>query len=214
MTVSNYYRRNLPHWHPSGVSIFLTWRLDGSLPSEVSEKLTVMRRKLRDRTQNNLQADRLVEYKKSFARVDKILDRASSGPLWLSDGRVANVVQDALINRYARLYYLWAYVVMANHLHVLLRPKSHETSLSTITKNLKGYSSREANRLLKRTGQRFWQDESFDHWSRDQAEFARIVKYIENNPVKAGLVREPEQWEWSSAAERKRRGLTTFQSLT
>ena len=214
MTVSNYYRRNLPHWHPAGVSIFLTWRLDGSLPLEVIEELSVMRRKLRDRTQKKLQADRLVEYKTLFARVDKILDRASSGPLWLSDGRIANVVQDALVNRYARLYYLWAYVVMANHLHVLLRPKSHETSLSTITKNLKGYSSREANRLLKRTGQRFWQDESFDHWSRNTSEFARIVKYIENNPVKAGLVREPEQWEWSSAAERKRRGLTTFQALT
>lgn len=214
MTVSNYYRRNLPHWHPSGVSIFLTWRLNGSLPSEVIEKLTIMRRELRDRTRKVLQADRLVEYKKLFARVDKILDRASNGPVWLSDERIANVVQDALVNRYARLYYLWAYVVMANHVHVLLRPKSHETSLSTITKNLKGYSSREANRLLKRTGQKFWQDESFDHWSRNPAEFERIVNYIENNPVMAGLVRGPEQWKWSSAAERKRRGLTTFQSLT
>ena len=214
MTVSNYYRRNLPHWHPSGVSIFLTWRLDGSLPLEVIEKLTVMRRRLRDRTRKVLQEDRLVEYKKLFARVDTILDRASSGPLWLGDKRIADLVQDALVNRYAGLYFLWAYVVMANHIHVLLRPKSHETSIATITKNLKGYSSREANRLLKRTGQRFWQDESFDHWSRNPSEFARIVKYIENNPVKAGLVREPEQWEWSSAAERKRRGLTTFQSLT
>ena len=193
MTVSNYYRRNLPHWHPSGVSIFLTWRLDGSLPLDVIEKLTVMRRRLRDRTRKVLQEDRLVEYKKLFARVDTILDRASSGPLWLGDKRIAELVQDAL---------------------VLLRPKSHEISISTITKNLKGYSSREANRLLKHTGQRFWQDESFDHWSRNASEFARIVKYIENNPVKAGLVREPEQWEWSSAAERKRRGLTTFQSLT
>ena len=210
MTVSNYYRRNLPHWHPSGVSIFLTWRLDGSLPLDVIEKLTVMRRRLRDRTRKVLQEDRLVEYKKLFARVDTILDRASSGPLWLGDKRIAELVQDALVNRYAGLYFLWAYVVMTNHIHVLLRPKNHEISISTITKNLKGYSSREANRLLKRTGQRFWQDESFDHWSRNPSEFARIVKYIENNPVKAGLVREPEQWEWSSAAERKRRGLTTF----
>ena len=156
----------------------------------------------------------MIEYKKLFAKVDAILDHASSGTLWLGDTRIANVVQDALVNRYARLYYLFAYVVTANHLHALLRPNSHETSLSTITKNLKGYSSREANRLLKRTGQRFWQDESFDHWSRNPSEFARIVKYIENNPVKAGLVREPEQWEWPSAAERKRRDLTTFQSLT
>src|SRR2546423_1553061 len=214
MTAKNYYRRNLPHWHPSGVSIFLTWRLDGSLPLDVIEKLTVMRQKLRDRTRRLLQEERLAEYKKLFARVDKILDGATSGPLWLGDKRIADLVQDALLNRYAGLYFLWAYVVMANHIHVFLRPKSHETSISTITKNIKGYCSREANRLLKRTGQRFWQDESFDHWSRNPTEFARIVKYIENNPVKAGLVKEPEQWEWSSAAERKRRGLTTFQSLT
>src|SRR5437870_12195984 len=118
-----------------------------------NRKLRVMRRRLRDRTRKVLQEDRLVEYKKLFARVDTILDRASSGPLWLGDKRIAELVQDALVNRYAGLYFLWAYVVMANHIHVLLRPKSHEISISTITKNLKGYNSREANRLLKRTGQ-------------------------------------------------------------
>src|SRR5438445_10930656 len=105
MTVSNYYRRNLPHWHPSGVSIFVTWRLDGSLPLDVIEKLTVMRQKLRDRTRKVLQEDRLVEYKKLFARVDKILDGASSGPLWLGDKRIADLVQ-ALVNRYSGLYFL------------------------------------------------------------------------------------------------------------
>ena len=73
-----------------------------------------MRRKLRDRTRKVLQEDRLVEYKKLFARVDKILDGASSGPLWLGDKRIADLVQDALVNRYAGLYFLWAYVVMAN----------------------------------------------------------------------------------------------------
>src|SRR5437879_13268693 len=111
MTVNNYYRRNLPHWHPSGVSIFVTWRLDGSLPLDVIEKLKVMRQKLRDRTRKVLQEDRLVEYKKLFARIGKILDGASSGPRWLADKRIADLVQDALVNRYAGLYFLWAYVV-------------------------------------------------------------------------------------------------------
>ena len=53
---------------------------------------------------------------------------------------------------------------------------------------LKGYTAREANRLLGRTGQPFWQGESYDHWVRDETEFIRIIAYIENNPVKAGLV--------------------------
>jgi putative DNA methylase len=79
--------------------------------------------------------------------------------------------------------------------------------LSQITRSLKGSTAREANKLLDRTGQPFWQDESYDHWARDDDEFSRIIAYIENNPVKAGLVLKPEDWQWSSAAERKRRGI-------
>ena len=81
-------------------------------------------------------------------------------------------------------------------------------------KRVKGYTAREANRMLKRTGEQFWQQESFDHWPRDDHEFFRIIQYIENNPVKAGLVRSPEEWKWSSAAERKRRGWKDIQVLT
>lgn len=123
------------------------------------------------------------------------------------------MIQNALLERYKTLYALWSYVVMANHLHVLLTPKP-PIKIATITKNLKGFTAREANKFLRRTGQRFWQDESFDHWARDRAELFRIVKYIENNPVKAGLVKTPEDWQWSSAAERKRRGLTDIVVLT
>jgi len=156
----------------------------------------------------------MLQYKRLFARVDAILDKASSGPLWLADGEVATLVQRTLLDRYAHLYTLWAYVVMANHLHILLRPKSHEISLAKITKCIKGYTAREANRRLERTGCKFWQDESFDHRSRNQNEFFRIVDYIENNPVKAGLVKKPEHWIWSSAAERNRRGWASFRALT
>ena len=118
-----------------------------------------------------------------------------------------------MLERYANLYALWSYVIMANHLHVLLKPKP-PVQIATITKNLKGFTAREANRLLARTGQRFWQDESFDHWARDGGELFRIVQYIENNPVKAGLVKDPADWPWSSAAERKRRGLAEIEVLT
>jgi hypothetical protein len=55
-------------------------------------------------------------------------------------------------------------------------------------KTLKGYTAREANRLLERTGQPFWQAESYDHWVRDEKQAEHIKAYIENNPVKAGLV--------------------------
>ena len=153
------------------------------------------------------------EYKKLFVRVDSILDRATSGPLWLGINEVASLIQESLLERYAQLYVLWAYVVMANHVHVFLKPKRTH-SLEDITKRIKGYTARQANVLIGRTGQKFWQDESYDHWSRDEKEFFRIVDYIENNPVKAGLVATPQAWPWSSAAERMRRGWKEFRALT
>jgi putative DNA methylase len=92
--------------------------------------------------------------------------------------------------------------------------QSEYVPLKKITKYLKGYSAYKANRILGRTGESFWQDESYDHWARDDDEYYRIIGYIENNPVKAGLVSLPEDWPWSSAAERKRRGYTEIRPLT
>jgi REP element-mobilizing transposase RayT len=85
---------------------------------------------------------------------------------------------------------------MANHVHLLIRPAIAPAHL---LKSLKGATAREANRLLGRTGESFWQKESYDHWVRDHAEFLRIRAYIEGNPVKAGLVLRPEDFPWSSA---------------
>jgi len=88
---------------------------------------------------------------------------------------------------------------MSNHVHTLIWPNA---MLSEITKEIKGFTAREINRILGRTGNKFWQDESFDHAVRSQNEFYRIVRYIELNPVKAGLVKNPKQWLWSSAARK------------
>jgi REP element-mobilizing transposase RayT len=85
---------------------------------------------------------------------------------------------------------------MANHVHLLIRPKITPDHL---LKSLKGASARFANRLLGRTGEPFWQKESYDHWVRNQSEFEKIRAYIENNPVRAGLVRSPQDFPRSSA---------------
>ena len=78
---------------------------------------------------------------------------------------------------------------MANHVHLPIRPL---IAPDRLLKSLKGASAREANRLLGRTGEPFWQKESYDHCVRNQIEFEKI-------PVKAGLVRNPEDYPWSSA---------------
>ena len=79
---------------------------------------------------------------------------------------------------------------MANHVHVLLLPRIPP---SRLLKSLKGYTAYQANRLLGRTGEPFWQRESYDHWVRSQEEWPRIAAYIENNPVKAGVVSQTEE---------------------
>jgi len=82
---------------------------------------------------------------------------------------------------------------LANHVPVLLLLL---VPPGRLLKSLKGYTAREANRLLGRTGEPFWQRESYDHWVRDEAEWRRIAEYIETNPVKAGLVLQPEEYRW------------------
>ena len=186
-----FYRRNLPHWHPEGKAIFLTWRLFGSLPNQRGTATPGC-------APSPTQAGQKKDWGKWFRMVDAELDRGSLGPLWLQDPEIAGYVQDAIV-RGAELghYNLHAYVVMPNHVHVLLEPR---LPLARITRGVKGVSARDANGALGRVGKPFWQDESFDHWVRNEAQFERIRRYIENNPVSAGLVRKPEDWPWSSAS--------------
>ena len=93
-------------------------------------------------------------------------------------------------------YGLFAWVVMSNHVHMVLEP---HRSLSETMRWLKTATAVRANRLLGRTGQAFWQREYFDRWIRNKSQFDHVVAYVEANPVKAGLVQRPEDWPWSSA---------------
>lgn len=179
-----YYERHLPHWQPAGKALFITWRLAGSLPAnfwrDCAEKANGKR----------------------FVSFDRFLDAASMGPAWMKTPSVSKMVVDALEfgESQRRLYRMLAYVVMSNHVHLLIETAKPNQK---ITRLLKGYTARCVNRFLGRTGQALWQDESFDHWVRNPTELARIIQYIEYNPVKAGLVQKPEDWPWSSAGRRK-----------
>jgi type I restriction enzyme R subunit/putative DNA methylase len=85
---------------------------------------------------------------------------------------------------------------MPNHVHLLILPK---VLVAVLMRWLKGSTARGANRILGRTGQPFWQDESYDHYLRRPSQIERTIAYIEENPVSAGLVRSAECWPWSSA---------------
>ncbi len=114
-------------------------------------------------------------------------------------------------------YDLLAFVVMPSHFHWVFRPL--ESWIETfkpgtedrkprerIMHSIKRFTAADCNRRLGTAG-RFWQQESYDHWVRDVDELERIILYVEDNPVKAGLISEPKLWRWSSAHYRNTLGL-------
>ena len=127
------------------------------------------------------------------------------GPVWLKDTRIATILVNAIhYGESTHMFYrLYAWVVMPNHVHVILQPR---IKLPALTRWLKGRTSRTANRMLGRTGKAFWQDESFDHWIRCDHDLNELIDYVENNPVKAGLVQVAEEWPWSSATRQTTKG--------
>jgi REP element-mobilizing transposase RayT len=96
-------------------------------------------------------------------------------------------------------YDLHAWVVMPNHGHVVWTPK---IAMPKILHWLKGVTAKRAMGMWGLTGGPFWQDESYDHWVRSLEELQRVIRYVEWNPVKAGLAKSVEDWPWSSAAAR------------
>jgi putative transposase len=177
----SFSRRRLPHIHPPGKWLFITWHLDGSLPQALFPP-------------PGKNSDGKV-----FVWMDRYLDTTRKGPQCLLRPEIAVIVVRS-IQRGVSLgqYELRAWVVMANHVHVLLLPL---ISPSRLLQSLKGHTAREANLILDRTGRKFWQAESYDHWVRDDAERERIAAYIETNPVKAGLVDSADKYRWSSAGK-------------
>lgn len=181
-----YYERNLPHWHPENTAIFLTWRLHGTWAKLVKNTQAGM----------PVPPGRMPVPRFAF---DQALDYATSGPKWLQEPAVAQCVVDAFRfgERQLKLYHLVAFCVMPNHIHLVVAPLA---PLSKISKSIKGFTARTANQILGRTGERFWQDESYDRWIRNADQQNSIVEYIENNPVSAGLTQAADQWPWSSAS--------------
>ncbi|MGD0775909.1 MAG: transposase [Candidatus Solibacter sp.] len=175
----SFHSRHLPHWQPEGAPLFVTWRLHGSLP-------------------RNRFPPPSATAGQAFVWMDRYLDQARFGPTWLKREDIARSVFDCL--HYAadnlRQFDLHAAVVMPNHVHVLLTPI---VAPAKLMQSVKGFSAREANKILGRTGEPFWQQESYDHWVRNEREFRKIAAYIEENPVRAGLASRAEGYRWSSA---------------
>jgi REP element-mobilizing transposase RayT len=210
---STYYRRNLPHYQQLGYVYFITARLAGTIPRSVYEKIrkNYSKELVKVSGYKNLTKRRRLYYElqeKSFQTYDSILDKSMYGEKWLSDKPVASLLKKSLHFRDEKEYELYAYTIMPNHIHLIIKPillsKSESASnrdenkfiVTKIIGNFKKFTGREANKILKRSGQ-FWQHESYDHLIRGVRELQKLTEYILNNPVKAKLCELSDDWNWN-----------------
>jgi REP element-mobilizing transposase RayT len=196
-----FHQRKLPHYQPNGGSLFVTIRSADPIPEHLMAEYQAYLDKLR-LTEEDRPDDAELKHqnsKRSFACMDDIFTRYDGKINFTRDPGVATILSDTAQDLRVELCRMYAYTIMPNHMHLLLRPLNRGemvVSVSEIMQRMKGASSRKVNLYLKREGS-LWYREYYDHWVRGSREFLNIVEYIRQNPVKAGLVKKAEDWKWT-----------------
>jgi REP element-mobilizing transposase RayT len=188
------HRRTLPHWEQSGCSYFVTFRLADSLPPA---KLKYLRdwKKLWLQQQPKPWTDRTFRELETYysRRIEHWLDNGLGG-CCLRTKELRDIVVTALEYYHRGRYVLHSFVVMPNHVHVLLR-LSESISLAKVVHSWKSYT---AHQILPKLNRRepLWMSEYFDHIVRSERQLDRLRWYIRDNPLKARL--RPNEYSYRS----------------
>lgn len=185
-----YSRGYLPHFDDGRSLQTVTYRLADALPTEVVAKLE----------EQSLNKDQRRD------KIERYID-AGHGSCLLRKPSNAAVVVENWLHFHGTRYHLHAWVVMPNHVHVLIEPMAGNT-LADVVQSWKSFT---AKLILKNTAgeppalpgnARLWQSDYWDRFIRNERHYHSTVDYIHNNPVKAGLVARAEDWTWSSLGAR------------
>lgn len=193
LNVSVRTRGHLPHWEAMTAIYFVTFRLADSLPQRLLRQIQFERKDIPSTAAQmgrNLSGSERRRLTAVHTRgIERYLDR-SAGACPLRNDAIAKVVADTLRHFHETRYELFAWCVMPNHVHVVFSLLG-ENTLASVLHSWKSFSAKCANDILHRSGE-FWQREYFDRLIRDAKEFYRIVQYVIDNPVRAGL----QNWKW------------------
>jgi len=161
---------NLPHLDIEGYYQFVTFRTYDSIDEYVN------------RIYDN---EDIANSKKQYL-IDKYLDNSQNGAYL--NGRVLKYLYDFLLSKNNILYEMVSFVIMSNHVHLLIKPLDR---LDRVMKLLKGSSSYQINKILNRSG-KFWANNYYDRAIRDEKHFFTVYEYIKNNYLKLDSYNEDE----------------------
>jgi REP element-mobilizing transposase RayT len=186
-------RGRLPHWEKEGASYFITFRLADSLPKSVLDRIESERQAI-VKTANQLHRILSADERRKIQRlstptIEQFLDN-SAGACHLRNPVIAEEMANTLRHFDQTRYRLFAWCIMPNHVHVVVRLFPGET-LAAVVHSWKSFSAKRANKILG-VGGAFWQREYYDHLIRSEEEFERAVRYVAENPDKANL----RHWSW------------------
>lgn len=200
-----YSRGFLPHFDAPGALQHVTFHLADSLPKGALHRMQGEIEALPD-------TQKAQEKRK---RLHELLDNGF-GSCILDDETCADVVEKSLLFGDGKRYRLLAWTIMPNHVHVLIE-QFQVWLLAKIVQSWKRHSSRQIHRLVEsasfvpQSGELgskaecnsaippLWLRDYWDRYIRNERHFIATKRYIENNPVSAGLVKDAGDWRWGSA---------------
>ncbi len=195
-TTTSFTRRHLPHWRVLNKKYFVTFRLKNTIPEDVVKELKAERIKLEISKATKEEIDEFTRFE--FIKIESILDNLNNDFCYLKKPEIASLIIDSF--NFIEKEFRWEFpclTIMPNHVHCLaLKQPGASVSFESTLGSLKQHVSREANKILGLKGRR-WCDENYDHWCRTPESVDRAIKYIINNPVKAGLVNDWQDWKWT-----------------
>ncbi len=175
---------NLPHWRQDAVTYFVTFRTADSLPQEKLKLWQTEKNEwLKQHPEPHDKETKRKFYEKFPERIQKWLDQGY-GECILGKEECKAIVENALTHFDGDRYELDEYVVMPNHVHVIVTPKNGY-ALSGILHSWKSYTASKINKRIGKSGS-FWQKESFDHIVRSPEQLERIRAYICNHSAYEG----------------------------
>ncbi|MEZ4851759.1 MAG: transposase [Bacteroidia bacterium] len=201
MNKKKFYRGKLPHFQPRGGTFFVTFRLYGSIPTLVLHKLKEEKRSFRE-YYLSISDPKNVKVSHFISKIDEYLAQLSNGPYWLAKKEIAETVSSSLHFWDKKRVDLICYCIMSNHVHAAVKvykqlPNGEEYYLTDFMASVKKFSARRANIILNRTGKPFWEEETYDSLIRTPESLQNVITYIRQNPVKAGLVTQAQDWLWT-----------------